>query len=78
MQCRRPRPRIEPEHHIRREHLEQAVEVSLLQQVDLPLHRGWNPVVAVFSVPRPGHIVAQLKRGSNPAEKWYFFAPPTP
>jgi hypothetical protein len=51
---------------------------DFLQKVDLPLHRGWNPVVAVFSLPRPGHIVAHLKRGSNPAEKWYFFAPPTP
>lgn len=52
--------------------------VDFLQKVDLPLRRGWNPVVAVFSVPRPGHIVAHLKPGSGPHEKWYFFVPPAP
>ena len=51
---------------------------DFLQKVDLPLHQGWNPVVAVFSVPRPGHIVAHLKLGSGPDEKWYFFTPPAP
>jgi hypothetical protein len=49
-----------------------------LQNFDLPLHQGWNPVVAYFSVPQPGHIVADLKAGSNNAnEKWYFFQPQT-
>jgi hypothetical protein len=52
VQCRRARSRIEPEHHIGREHL------------------------PVFSVPRPRHIVAHLKLGSGPREKWYFFTPP--
>jgi hypothetical protein len=51
---------------------------DFLQKVDLPLHQGWNRVVAVFSVPRPGHIVAHLKLGTGPHEKWYFFVPPTP
>jgi hypothetical protein len=51
---------------------------DFLQKVDLPLHRGWNPVEGVFSVPRPGHIVAHLKLGPGPHEKWYFFTPPTP
>jgi hypothetical protein len=47
------------------------------QNFDLPLLRGWNPVVADFSVPRPGHIVANLKLGTGPHEKWYFFTPAT-
>ena len=45
------------------------------QNFDLPLHQGWNPVVADFSVPQPGHIVADLKPGTGPHEKWYFFTP---
>ena len=48
------------------------------QNFDLPLHTGWNPVVADFSVPQPGHIVADLKPGTGPHEKWYFFTPATP
>jgi hypothetical protein len=48
------------------------------QNFDLPLHQGWNPVVADFSVPQPGHIVANLKRGTGPHEKWYFFRPTAP
>jgi len=48
------------------------------QNFDLPLHYGWNPVVADFSVPRPGHIVANLKLGTGPHEQWYFFTPATP
>lgn len=50
---------------------------NFLQKFDLPLRRGWNPVVADFSVPRPGHIVARLKPGTGPHENWYFFQPPT-
>jgi hypothetical protein len=46
------------------------------QNVDLPLHRGWNPVVASFSVPGPSRVVADLTVGSNSArERWYFFTP---
>jgi hypothetical protein len=48
------------------------------QNFDLPLHQGWNPVVADFSVPQAGHIVANLKLGTGPHEKWYFFTPATP
>jgi hypothetical protein len=48
------------------------------QNFDLPLHQGWNPVVADFSVPQPGHIVANLKPGTGPHEKWYFFRPTAP
>jgi ketol-acid reductoisomerase len=42
---------------------------DFLQKVDLSVHRGWNPVVAVFSVPGPGHIVAHLRLGSGPRER---------
>ena len=42
------------------------------------VHQGWNPVVAVFSVPGAGHIVAHLRLGPGPRERWYFFASPTP
>jgi hypothetical protein len=53
------------------------VAADFLQKFNLTLHRGWNSVVAYFSVPQPGHIVADLKAGSNGAhEKWYFFRPP--
>jgi len=48
------------------------------QNFDLPLRQGWNPVVADFSVPRPGHIIANLKLGTGPQEKWYFFTPAAP
>jgi hypothetical protein len=48
------------------------------QNFDLPLHRGWNPVVAGFSVPQPGHVVANLKLGTGPHERWYFFTPAAP
>jgi hypothetical protein len=48
------------------------------QNFDLRLHQGWNPVVAIFSVPQPGHIVANLKPGTGPYEKWYFFTPTAP
>jgi hypothetical protein len=50
---------------------------GFLQNFDLHLHRGWNQVVAVFSIPQPGHIVSDLTVGYNTAEKWYFFRPPT-
>jgi hypothetical protein len=47
------------------------------QTFDLHLHRGWNEVVAVLSVPHAGHVVANLTVGSNSArEKWFFFRPP--
>ena len=37
-----------------------------------------EPVVADFPVPHPGHIIANLKLGTGPHEKWYFFTPPRP
>lgn len=49
--------------------------ISFRQNFDVPLHRGWNPVVADFSVPQPGHVVADLKPGTGPHERWYFFTP---
>ncbi len=51
--------------------------VDFRQNFDLPLHRGWNRVAAYFSVPRPGHVVANLRLGTGHHEKWYFFTPPT-
>jgi hypothetical protein len=48
------------------------------QNFDLRLHQGWNPVVADFSVPQPGHIVANLKPGTGPREMWYLFTPAAP
>ncbi len=48
------------------------------QIFDLPLHRGWNPVVADFSVPQPGRIVANLQLGTGQHERWYFFIPAAP
>jgi hypothetical protein len=48
------------------------------QNFDLPLRQGWNPVVADFSIPQPGRIVANLKLGTGPHEKWYFFTPAAP
>jgi hypothetical protein len=55
-----------------------GVTADFRQNFDLPLHQGWNPVVADFSVPQPSHIVANLKLGTGPHEKWYFFTPATP
>jgi len=54
-----------------------AASVDFFQEFDVMAHKGWNSVVAVLSVPQPGHIVAHLTRGSNRAnEQWFFF--PTP
>jgi hypothetical protein len=48
--------------------------VAFRQNFDLPVHKGWNDVVAAFSIPHAGHIVSDLKVGSNRArEKWFFF-----
>jgi hypothetical protein len=41
-------------------------------------HLGWNPVVADFSVPHPSYIAANLKPGTGPHEKWYFFTATAP
>lgn len=49
-----------------------GVTADFRQNFDLPLHRGWNPVVADFSVPHSGHIIANLHLGTGPHEKWYF------
>jgi hypothetical protein len=55
-----------------------AVTIDFLQQFSITAYKGWNTVVAVVSVPQPGHIVAQLTRGSNFAnEQWYFFSTPS-
>jgi hypothetical protein len=48
--------------------------IDFRQNFDLRLHRGWNDVVAGVSLPRAGHVVADLTVGSNRArEKWFFF-----
>jgi hypothetical protein len=53
-----------------------AGTVDFRQNIDLPLHRGWTPVVACFSVPGPGRVIADLTAGSNSAnERWFFFTP---
>jgi hypothetical protein len=52
-----------------------AASVDFLQEFDVPAHKGWNSVVAVLSVPQPGHIVANLTSGSNRTnEQWFFFS----
>jgi len=52
--------------------------VDFLQKFDLHVHKGWNEVVADLSIPQAGHVVADLKVGSNRAgEQWFFFHPPT-
>lgn len=55
-----------------------GITADFRQNFDLPLHQGWNPVVADFSIPQPGHIVANLELGTGPHEKWYFFTPAAP
>jgi len=48
--------------------------VDFDQEFDITAHKGWNSVLAVLSVPQPGHIVAHLTLGSNRAnEQWFFF-----
>ncbi len=55
-----------------------AVSVDFLQDFDISAHKGWNSVVAVLSLPEPGHIVAHLTGGSNRAnEQWFFFSTPS-
>ena len=51
-------------------------KVTFRQNFSLPLHQGWNRVVAFFSVPRPGRVVADLRLGTGRHEKWYLFVPP--
>lgn len=54
-----------------------GASVDFRQNFDLRLHKGWNEVVAVVSVPHAGHVVADLTVGSNRArEKWFFFRLP--
>ncbi|HEX6855236.1 MAG TPA: hypothetical protein VF204_08070 [Streptosporangiaceae bacterium] len=55
-----------------------GITADFRQNFDLPLHQGWNPVVADFSIPQPGHIVANLELGTGQHEKWYFFTPAAP
>jgi len=55
-----------------------AVSIDFLQEFDIIAHKGWNTVVAVLTVPQPGHIVAHLTRGSNLSnEQWFFFSTPS-
>ena len=52
--------------------------VDFRQNLDLHLHKGWNSVVAHFSIPQAGHIVSDLTVNSNRAgQTWFFFRPPT-
>lgn len=52
-----------------------GASIDFLQEYNITAHKGWNPVVAVLSVPQPGHVAAHLTQGSNTArEQWYFFA----
>ena len=51
-----------------------GASVDFLQEYDITAHRGWNQVVALLSVPQPGHVVAHLTQGSNAAhEQWFLF-----
>ncbi|HLZ30317.1 MAG TPA: hypothetical protein VKV73_23595 [Chloroflexota bacterium] len=51
-----------------------AAHIDFLQKFAIQAHRGWNEVVAVLSIPQPGHVVASLTAGSNRAgEQWFFF-----
>ena len=53
--------------------------VDFLQNLDLPLHQGWNQVVADFSTPAPGQVVSDLTVGSNRAgERFFLFRPAMP
>jgi hypothetical protein len=55
-----------------------TISIDFLQEFDITAHKGWNTVVAVLSVPQPGHIVARLTRDSNLAnEQWFFFSTPS-
>jgi hypothetical protein len=50
--------------------------VDFRQNLDLPLHRGWNVVVADFSTPGPDQVVSDLKVGSNrSSERFFLFQP---
>lgn len=50
--------------------------VEFRQNFNLHVHKGWNEVVASLSIPQAGHLVADLKVGSNRArETWFFFRP---
>jgi hypothetical protein len=52
--------------------------VAFRQNFNLPVHKGWNEVVASLSIPQAGHLVSDLRVGSNRArEKWFFFRPAT-
>jgi hypothetical protein len=52
--------------------------VDFRQNLDLHLHKGWNSVVAHFSIPQAGHIVSDLTVSSDRAgQTWFFFRPPT-
>jgi hypothetical protein len=48
--------------------------VDFRQNFDLPVHKGWNTVVAVIAIPQAGLVVATLRAGSHrTGEQWFFF-----
>jgi hypothetical protein len=50
--------------------------VDFRQNFDIHAHKGWNEVEASLSIPQAGHLVSDLKAGSNRAgEHWFFFHP---
>jgi len=50
--------------------------VDFHQNLELPLHQGWNTVVADFSTPQPHQVVSDLRVGSNrSAEEFFLFDP---
>lgn len=54
-----------------------GITIDFRQNLDLHLHKGWNAVVAEFSIPRAGHIVSDLRVSPNRAgQRWFFFHPP--
>jgi hypothetical protein len=54
-----------------------GITIDFRQNLNLHLHKGWNTVVAVVSIPHAGHVVADLAVGSNRAqEEWFFFRLP--
>ena len=55
-----------------------TASIDFLQEFDITAHKGWNSVVAVLSVPQPGHIVAHLTLGSSRGnEQWFLFSTPS-
>lgn len=50
--------------------------VDFRQNLELHLHKGWNSVVAHFSIPQVGHIVSDLTVSPDRMDqRWFFFRP---